>query len=819
MNDSTKEVASMQDFEKLGQFYLGKAYDLAAGERTDNLLLYDSKDLCTHAVVVGMTGSGKTGLCIGLLEEAGMDNIPAIVIDPKGDIANLLLTFPNLTPEEFRPWIDEGQASREGMTPEEFATHVAEKWKKGIESWGQDVSRIQAFRNNVDMRVYTPGSDSGRPLTVLKSFAAPSEEVRNDSDLFRERISSATSGLLALLGIDADPIRSKEHILISNLLSTAWGKGQDLDLGKLISQIQKPPFERVGIMQIDEFFPKKDRTELAMTMNNLLASPSFASWMSGEPLDVKRMLHTDEGKPCISIISIAHLSEKERMFFVTILLNEVLSWMRTQPGTSSLRALLYMDEVFGYFPPTKNPPSKQPMLTLLKQARAFGLGIVLATQNPVDLDYKGLSNTGTWFLGRLQTERDKMRVLEGLEGASAQAGASFDRQKMEQILAGLGSRKFLMNNVHDDGPVVFETRWVMSYLRGPLTRNQLREVIIKNGFDPETAQTPVVNERRPTATKVETQKHEIDPKQLIPTDIIQRYVEPAERVGEGNRLLYRPALFGSGRLHFVRATYKVDKWVELDVLAHASGDEMPNEIWEAAELLEHPLDFIKHAPDDGEFADVGSGFQKAKNYKIWERALKEFLYRKQSMTIWKCADLKQYSEPGETLGDFKVRLELMVSEKRDEETEKLRKKYAKRFSTLRDKIRRAENRIEKEEAQYDQSKWNSRMSWGSTLIGAVLGRRSTRTLTSMRASSRSSKEKDDVHRAKENMNDLQEKFEDLERDFNEATAELAEKISVENLEFEALNLPPRKSDISIVPLSVCWLPWRVDSDGIAEAIY
>ena len=454
---------SEYDYEKLGQFYLGKEYDQESKKRLDNLLLYDSRDLCTHAVVVGMTGSGKTGLCVDLLAEAAMDRIPAIVIDPKGDISNLLLTFPNLTPEEFRPWIDEGQASRKGISPEEHATNEADKWKEGLASWHQSAERIRTMRETVDLRIYTPGSNTGRPLTILKSFSAPPQAVLNDSDALHDRISSATSGLLALMGIDADPINSQEHIMICKILEHNWRKGVGLDLGKLIGQIQNPPFDRVGIMELDDFFSKKDRQSLAMTMNNLLASPSFAGWLQGEALDIKRMLHTPEGKPVISIVSIAHLSDEERMFFVTIILNEMISWMRTQAGTSSLRAILYMDEVFGYFPPTKNPPSKQPMLTLLKQARAFGLGCVLATQNPVDLDYKGLSNAGTWFLGRLQTERDKARVLEGLEGASAQAGSTFDRAAMERTLAGLGSRVFLMNNVHDNEPVVFETRWAMSY--------------------------------------------------------------------------------------------------------------------------------------------------------------------------------------------------------------------------------------------------------------------------------------------------------------------------------------------------------------------
>ena len=467
----------MKDFEHLGAFYLGRRFDMGAGKSTDELILYDSKDLTTHAVVVGMTGSGKTGLCLDLLEEAGIDKVPAIVIDPKGDISNLLLTFPDLSANDFLPWVDEGQASRQGMTTAEFANNEAKKWSKGLQSWGQDGARIKKFRDTVDLQIFTPGSDSGRPVMILKSFAAPPQKILEDSDAFRERISSAVSGLLALLGIDADPIRSREHILISNILSAAWSTGRDLDLGQLIGEIQKPPFQRVGIMELDTFFPAKDRMELAMTINNLLASPSFSSWMIGEPLNVGKLLHTAEGKPRISIMSIAHLNDAERMFFVTILLNEVLAWMRTQAGTSSLRAILYMDEVFGYFPPTAKPPSKQPMLTLLKQARAFGLGVVLATQNPVDLDYKGLSNTGTWFLGRLQTERDKARVIEGLEGAAANTGASFDRGEMEQILAGLGSRRFLMNNVHDDEPVVFETRWAMSYLRGPLTRSQIQSLV------------------------------------------------------------------------------------------------------------------------------------------------------------------------------------------------------------------------------------------------------------------------------------------------------------------------------------------------------
>ena len=464
-------------FEKLASFYLGRHYDLAQQEMTDDLLMYDARDLCTHAMCVGMTGSGKTGLCISLLEEAALDGIPAICVDPKGDLANLMLTFPDLRPEDFREWLDEGEAKRKGITQDELASETADKWRSGLQSWGQTSERIQRLKNAVDISIYTPGSNIGLPMTVLKSFDAPPPEVRDDKELMGDRVTGAVSGLLTLMGIDADPMTSTEHILLSSILQKQWRQGKNVGIGQLIRLIQKPPLERIGVVDLDSFMPANDRNKLAMRLNNLLASPTFASWMEGDSLSIKNMLQSDTGKPRMTILSISHLNDNERMFFVTILLNELLAWVRTQTGTSSLRALFYMDEVAGYFPPVRNPPSKPPMLTLLKQARAFGLGITLATQNPVDLDYKGLSNIGTWFLGRLQTERDKARVLEGLEGAAGQAGKEFDRSQMERVLAGLGSRVFLMNNVHQSQPSVFQTRWAMSFLAGPLARTQISRLM------------------------------------------------------------------------------------------------------------------------------------------------------------------------------------------------------------------------------------------------------------------------------------------------------------------------------------------------------
>jgi len=468
---------SPDEYEKLGKFYLGREYDLKSSEMQDDLVLYDSKDLVTHGVVLGMTGSGKTGLCLSLLEEAAMDNIPAIIIDPKGDIANLMLSFPDFKAGDFEPWINEDDARKKGQTPAEYASKTAEMWKNGIAEWGQSPDRVRTFQDKVDINIFTPGSKAGIPVSILGSLAAPPFEVIDDGELLGDRVESTVSSLLSLIGVDADPIQSPEAILLGTILQTCWSNETDLTLESLIRQVQKPPFDKIGVLDLESFIDKKERQKLALKFNGLLASPGFSTWLEGPSLDIQNMMYTPEGKPRISIFSIAHLSDSERMFFVSLLLNQMLGWMRSQSGTTSLRAMLYMDEIYGYLPPTANPPSKKPLMTILKQGRAFGLGTLLATQNPVDLDYKALSNTGTWWLGRLQTERDKARVLDGLEGAAASQDGGFNRQDMEELLAGLGSRVFLMNNVHDDAPTVFHVRWVMSYMRGPMTRRQIKTLM------------------------------------------------------------------------------------------------------------------------------------------------------------------------------------------------------------------------------------------------------------------------------------------------------------------------------------------------------
>src|SRR5258705_1133047 len=617
----------MQDFEKLGAFYLGRPFDLKQKKGKDGLLLYDSKDLVTHAVCVGMTGSGKTGLCINLLEEAAIDGIPAIIIDPKGDLGNLLLTFPNLAPQDFLPWVNEDDAQKKNLSTAEYAAQQAEVWKKGLADWGQDGDRIKRLRDAADFRIYTPGSNAGISVSILKSFVAPPQAIREDNELLGERINTTATSLLGLIGLEADPIRSREHILISNILNQEWSVGRDLDIAGLIQKIQSPSITKIGVMDLQSFFPAKDRFELAMALNNLLASPSFASWMEGDALDIQQILHTSTGKPRLAIFSIAHLGDAERMFFVSLLLNEVLGWIRTQSGTTSLRAILYMDEIFGYFPPVANPPSKLPLLTLLKQGRAFGLGVVLVTQNPVDLDYKGLSNTGTWFIGRLQTERDKARVLEGLEGIAAGTGQRFNRQEMEQTLAGLGNRVFVLNNTHEDAPEVFESRWAMSYLRGPLTRTQ-----IKTLMDPlkaessvaaapqaaaaavgASAQYPVQSKTNFVSTNVGGAKPAAGNQQPVLPPEVSQYFIPVRGSGSGNvTLVYHPALLGMTEVNYSDSK-TVEASQQLSLLATITDGPVPVD-WGQSSSMELPAEDLEKSPEtNAQFADLPSGASKPRD--------------------------------------------------------------------------------------------------------------------------------------------------------------------------------------------------------------
>ena len=810
-----------EDFEKLGVFYLGRPYDLAAMRAKPGWLLYDSKDLVTHAVCVGMTGSGKTGLCLALLEEAAIDNIPAIIIDPKGDLGNLMLTFPSLKGEDFQPWINEDDARKKGLSPADYAKTQAELWTKGLAGWHQDGVRIQRFRDAADVAIYTPGSNAGLPVSILKSFAAPAADVLEDSELLRERISTTVTSLLGLLNVEADPIQSLEHILLSTILDRTWKNHEDLDLAALIHAIQSPPVSKIGVMDVESFFPSKDRFALAMKLNNLLAAPGFQAWLEGEALDIQSIMYTPQGKPRLAIFSIAHLNDAERMFFVTLLLSQMVGWMRAQSGTTSLRALLYMDEIFGYFPPVANPPSKLPLMTLLKQARAFGLGVVLATQNPVDLDYKGLANTGTWFIGRLQTERDKARVLEGLEGASTSTGKRFDRGQMEQTLAGLGNRIFLMNNVHEDEPVVFETRWCLSYLRGPLTRTQIKQLM-----DPIRRET--LHVKRETSGAAHSapspQSSALKSRPMLPPDVPQHFVPLRGSRPEGNELVYAPMLLGSAQVRFSDSKSGIDSTQDVTVLAPmVEGPVAVN--WDQAIAADFTVADLEPAPsEEAQFLALPAGGSKAKSYADWNKDFGGWLFRTQKVELFRSPSTKEVSKPGESERDFRVRIQQSGREERDKAAESLRQKYAPKIASLEERVRRAGQQKEKQEAEARSSQVQAAISVGASILGAFLGRKAIssanigRATTAIRGAGRVMKESQDVGRAEENIAVAQQQLADLEAQFKSESDALAAATDPLSEKLETISIKPTKANIAVRVVALAWTPhWRDHAGTLAPA--
>jgi hypothetical protein len=818
---SAASTSSAEDFEKLGVLYLGRPYDLATKQSKPGWLLYDSKDLVTHAVCVGMTGSGKTGLCIGLLEEAAIDGIPALIIDPKGDLANLMLTFPHLRGEDFAPWINEDDARKKGLSPGDYATQQAEMWKKGLGDWGQSGERIQKLRDAADVVVYTPGSNAGIPVSILKSFAAPSQEILDDAEMLRERISTTVTSLLGLVGVEADPIKSREHIILSTILDHTWKAGQDLDLATLIQQIQTPPVAKIGVLDLDSFYPSKERFALAMQLNNLLAAPGFSAWLEGEALDVGQMLHSPGGKPRLAIFSIAHLNDAERMFFVTLLLSQTLGWVRAQSGTTSLRAILYMDEIFGYFPPVANPPSKQPLLTLLKQARAFGLGVVLATQNPVDLDYKGLANTGTWFIGRLQTERDKARVSEGLEGASASSGKKFDKQGMEQLLAGLGNRVFLMNNVHEDAPEIFQTRWTLSYLRGPLTRTQ-----IKTLMDPVKREMLGVRVKgkgaQPDSSDALSHVSRLTPhtsRPMLPPDVPQQFIPIRGTQPSGSTLVYQPMLLGASQVRVSDSKAGVDVTQDVTVLAPISDGAVALD-WDRAVEAGLALADLESSPADGaQFGSIPSAVSKAKNYDTWNKDFTGWLFRTQKVDLFKSPSTKEVSKPGESERNFRVRLQQSGREARDKQSDSLRQKYAPKIAALQDRIRRAGQMVERQQAESRASQMQAAISVGASILGAFLGRKTVsatnigRATTAIRGAGRAIKESKDVNQAEENVAALQQQLADLEAQFKSETDVLAGATDPLNEKLETVSLKPTKANIAVKLVALAWTPHWQDGKG------
>ena len=798
-------IPSPERYEKLGAFYLGREYDLEQKTLRENLVLYDSRDLVTHGVVLGMTGSGKTGLCLALLEEAAIDGIPVIAIDPKGDIGNALLTFPNLSAEEFRPWIHEEDAQRKGQDPDAYAEAQAALWRKGLADWGQDASRIRMLREKVDMAIYTPGSSAGLPVSILGSLDCPPQALLDDAELLAERLESTASSLLGLIGIEADPVQSPEHILLCQLFAHHWRAGRGLTLADLVREIQQPPLRQIGVVDLETFFPENKRAALAMRLNSLLASPGFAAWLEGEPLDIQRLMYGSDGRPRVSIFNISHLGDAERMFFVSLLLNQLLGWMRTQQGTTSLRALLYMDEIFGYLPPSAMPPSKKPMMTLLKQARAFGLGLLLATQNPVDLDYKALSNIGTWWIGRLQTERDKARLLDGLAGAAA---GGFDRTQLETTIAGLGNRVFLMHNVHEDGPVVFHVRWILSYLSGPLARDQIRRLMEPrrtaaaaqaaqpaaedNGFLPPTASTAAV-----TASTL---------KPTLPNGVAERFLTTDH---DAPPPCYVPALLRSAMVGFEDARRKISGNVRITLVNPIEDGRV---LWTRyVDLPRHsdPAEWDTQPVAGATFGELPAVALKAATYTTIAKDLVDWVHVNHREEVHFSPALGVASNPGESAADFRIRVGQAAREARDRAIEELRTKTAKAAKTLADREARVLAKVDTQQAQATSAKVATAFTLGRSLLGAFLGRKSSaaallRTGT-VTGATRVMRESQDVAAAQAELKRVQEDRQALERQLETDIAALTTRFDPTALELETLRLAPTKARIRAHVVGILWL--------------
>lgn len=830
----------MSAIEKPGFFYLGRHVDPSSGQTSDIPLLYDARDLTTHAVCVGMTGSGKTGLCIDLIEEATLQGIPSILIDPKGDITNLLLTFPDLSPEQFRPWVNPDDARRKGLDLDAFAAQQAQTWREGLAKWGQGPERIQRLRQSADFTIYTPGSDAGIPVSILRTLQHPDLSWDTEAEALREKISATVSALLGLVGIAADPMRSREHILLANLFELAWRQGQDLDLPLLIQQIQSPPLRQLGVFDVDTFYPPKERFALTMALNALIAAPSFQNWLNGAALDAGSFYRTVDGRPQVNIFYIAHLSDSERMFFVTLLLEEVLAWMRTQPGTTSLRALLYFDEIFGYFPPVANPPSKPPLLTLMKQARAFGLGIVLVTQNPVDLDYKGLTNAGTWFVGKLQTEQDKARLLEGMQGALA-GGILADRRTLDDWITRLQARVFLMNNVHAGGPILFQTRWAMSYLCGPLTREQVRLLMAerraaRSVASPSLAPT-IATATAAAAPPASPTAPSLRARPTLPPDVRQVFLPTRVRRGAAQEALarrqgheiqivsqtlsYQAAVLGAATVRFVAAQSKAS--AEREVVLLLDPPVGPGGArWDDAAEISLAVDELEMEPEpDAIVGDVPPTVNSASELVALGKALGDWLYRTLTLELPANPALNLSAAPGEDRHAFQRRCEDAARARRDDELAHARERYEKEKDRLTTKLARAERELRQAQAAVEERKRATWVNIGESVIATILGRRSTRmisgALSKQRMVSEAQKKIEDLQQT---VTDLKQQIQKAEEEFQALAQQITDRWATMSQQIETRKLTPRRSDVQVTLCALAWEPfWEfqyVDAQGLTR---
>jgi hypothetical protein len=816
--------------EKLGSFYLGGKYDLDKNSLVDEPINYDARDLTTHAVCFGMTGSGKTGLCVCLLEEAALDRVPAILIDPKGDLTNLLLQFPELKPEDFLPWVNVDDARRKGLSLQDYSVSIADSWRKGLGDWGISTERIKALKDSVDYTIFTPGSEAGVPISIMSSLASPHLDFKIDGEAARDMIRGVVAALLDILEAKVDPLRSAEGILLTNIFEYYWSKDEDLTLEKLINAVQKPPFQKLGVFDIEAFYPEKRRFDLAMSMNTLIASPSFSGWLIGEPLDVDKLLYNSAGNPRHSIFYLAHLSDSERMFFVTLLLESVITWMRKQQGTTSLRALLYFDEVFGFMPPVAEPSSKKPLMTLLKQARAFGLGLTLVTQNPVDIDYKGLTNAGTWFIGKLQAERDKQKVVEGLKGAISESGGTSEAD-YDLLITKLSNRVFLMHDINQGRPIIMYSRWAMSYLRGPLTKPQI-STLMKGKQVERKIPLPEKQFTALTTEELSENKPSIDPNimQVILKDSIENE-EAVRRVFEGGypprdyqaTLIYEPRLLAKASVEYYNAGLGIDNRTKNLYLLNLN--EETGGGWDSSEKFsENDLKFMPESvlqlKKPALYKPIPSQINRPDKIQRYNRALVEYLLQNSRFKILAHKKLGVTQKTDETERDYLIRLRDTAREHRDSEVTKLQEIYEEKLDKIDNKIRTLERELADDRKELDARKREEYLGIGETVLGFFIGRKRTSVATTTSRRMRmAEKAKNDVEETQSTIDDLKEETQKLETELKDETQKITSRwdnIINETIESE---VKPTRNNIKTDLIALAWTPtWRVtwNDDGVTK---
>ena len=833
----------------MAELTLGAHVDPATHQKSDTITAVSSGDLTTHGVIVGMTGSGKTGLGVVLIEEALTANIPTLLIDPKGDLTNLCLMFPGLSAAEFQPWVNEGDATKAGQSIADFAAAQAKLWTDGLAGWGIGPARIAALREQVDFTIYTPGSGAGVGLNIVGSLQAPAD--LGDPEIVGDEIQGFVSGLLGLVGIDADPLSSREHILLSNVILNEWTNGRSLDLATLVGMVQNPPIRKLGVFELDQFFPANDRTQLAMRLNGLLASPSFGAWMSGPPIDIGALLRTPDGKPRCAIVTTAHLSDQERQFVTTLILSKLVTWMRGQSGTTDLRALLYMDEVAGYLPPTAAPPTKKPIMTLMKQARAFGVGVVLATQNPVDVDYKAISNAGTWMIGRLQTDRDKQRLLDGMSAASG----GVDVRAVGDTISGLAKREFVLRRAGKDQPEVFTTRWAMSYLRGPLTRDQIATLMAakhapadtsgssaaaaSGGAEPSPVSSSPASafappEGVPAAAPAPVPAPGAAPPAKAPTGLgghdntpvmpeiaagtAVRWADIASpwlaAVGGDSRgTTYEPAVVARVALRYDDDKADLVHDQEYEAVLFPLGD--PPDPTRAVAVDYDDRDLRTDPPPGCMYRLTDAPLRDKSMLAKVERGLIDHLVRSQTLEIHTNRKLKLFSRPGEDAEAFTARCLTAADQAADAETAKLRDKYEAKVVKLQSQIQAAEDRADVAREERKGRRSEEMLSTAGSILGGLLGGRSRGSLLgkvlkgaggAAGRRSRSAAAGERLDAAENKVESLTTQLEDLEGDLADEVTQIDAQWMAVAKDVTTTPVTLERTDVKVTQMSVVWIP-------------